>query len=135
MIVLYFLTKFTFRDFLPGFLPTLLLGIAVQASQVLCAYLIMGALHIPAQVTEYIFLFLVSSVIAVLPLTIGGLGGREVVFLEGSKYFGLVEENSVIISILFYLITLVTSAWGLIYVFRSPLEERKWPGEEIKVEG
>ena len=125
VVVLYFLTKFAFRDFLPGFVPTLLLGIAVQASQVVCAYLIMAALHIPAQVTAYIFLFLVSSVIAVLPLTIGGLGGREVVFLEGSKYFGLLEENSVVISILFYLITLFTSAWGLIYVFRSPLEDRK----------
>jgi uncharacterized membrane protein YbhN (UPF0104 family) len=124
-IALYAVTRFYFKDFIPGFFPTLLLGILVQASQVICAYLIMAALGIPAHVTEYIFIFLVSSVVAVLPLTIGGLGIREVVFLEGSKYFELVQENSVIISILFYLITLMTSAWGLIYVFRDPLNEKK----------
>lgn len=133
VIALFLATKYFFRDFLPGFIPTLILGIAVQASQVVCAYLIMGALHIPARVTEYIFIFLVSSVVAVLPLTIGGLGGREVVFLEGSRYFGLVEENSVIISILFYLITLFTSAWGMIYVFRDPLLPGK-TGEPVKGE-
>jgi uncharacterized membrane protein YbhN (UPF0104 family) len=106
-------------------LPTLLLGILVQASQVVCAYLIMAALGIPAHTTEYIFIFLVSSVVAVLPLTIGGLGAREVVFLEGSKYFGLAQEPSVIISLLFYLITLVTSSIGSYYVFKDPLEKNK----------
>ncbi|HEX7847441.1 MAG TPA: lysylphosphatidylglycerol synthase domain-containing protein, partial [Chitinophagaceae bacterium] len=93
--------------------------------QVICAYLIMAALGIPAHVTEYIFIFLVSSVVSVLPLTIGGLGIREVVFLEGSKYFGLLQETSVVISILFYLITLFTSAWGAVYVFKDPLKEEK----------
>ncbi len=122
VIVFYFVVRFYLEDFIVSFLPTLLLGILVQASQVIAAYLIMGALGIPAHVTEYIFIFLVSSVVAVLPLTIGGLGARELVFLEGSKYFGLVQENSVVISILFYLITLFTSAWGLIYVFKDPLE-------------
>jgi uncharacterized membrane protein YbhN (UPF0104 family) len=85
----------------------------------------MASLNIPFNQTEYIFLFLISSVVAVLPLTIGGLGAREVVFLEGSKYFGLIRENSIVISILFYLITLFTSAWGLFYVFKDPLKEKR----------
>jgi uncharacterized membrane protein YbhN (UPF0104 family) len=83
----------------------------------------MAALRIPAHVTEFVFLFLVSSVASVLPLTIGGLGIREVVFLEGSSYFGLPQETSIVISILFYLITLFTSAWGAIYVFNDPLKK------------
>jgi glycosyltransferase 2 family protein len=122
LLVFYLVVKFYLRDFLPGFFPTLFWGILVQASQVACAYLIMAALGIPAHVTEYIFIFLVSSVMAVLPLTVGGLGIREVVFLEGSRYFGLIQENSVVISILFYLITLFTSLWGLWYVFHDPLK-------------
>jgi glycosyltransferase 2 family protein len=125
VVTLYLVIRSFFKDFLPSFYSTLLLGTLVQASQVICAYLIMAALGIPAHVTEYIFIFLVSSVVAVLPLTIGGLGIREVVFLEGSTYFGLVQENSVVISILFYLITLFTSAWGLIYVFKDALKEKK----------
>jgi uncharacterized membrane protein YbhN (UPF0104 family) len=121
IVALYIIIRFFLREFLPSFLPTLLLGIVVQACQVICAYLIMSALGIPAHVTEYIFLFLVSSIVSVLPLTIGGLGIREVVFLEGSNYFGLTQESSVVISILFYLITLFTSAWGGFYVFKDPL--------------
>jgi uncharacterized membrane protein YbhN (UPF0104 family) len=124
---LYFITRFYLKDFIPSFLPTLLLGILVQGTQVICAYLIMAALGIPSQVTAYIFIFLVSSVASVLPLTIGGLGIREVVFLEGAKYFGLTESVSVIISLLFYLITLLTSAFGMLYVFRNPLDEKKSP--------
>jgi glycosyltransferase 2 family protein len=125
VVILYFVIQTWFKDFISSFLPTLLLGIAVQATQVVCAYLIMASLNIPFNQTEYIFLFLVSSVAAVLPLTIGGLGAREVIFLEGSKYFGLIRENSVVISILFYLITLFTSAWGLFYVFKNPLKEKR----------
>ena len=123
VLILFFLVRKLFSDFAPSFFSTLLLGIAVQACQVVCAYLIMGALHIPAHTTEYIFIFLVSSVVAVLPLTIGGLGAREIVFLEGSRYFGLMQENSVLISIIFYLITVFTSAFGLLYVFRDPLKK------------
>jgi glycosyltransferase 2 family protein len=124
-VILYLVIKNWLKDFIGSFFPTLLLGIVVQALQVACAYLIMTSQNIPFNQTEYIFLFLVSSVVAVLPLTIGGLGAREVVFLEGSKYFGLIRENSVVISILFYLITLFTSAWGLFYVFKSPLKEKR----------
>lgn len=125
IIVLYLVIRSWFRDFIPSFWPTLLWGIAVQAMQVVAVYFIMQALRLPVHQTEYIFLFLVSSVMAVLPLTIGGLGAREVVFLEGSAYFGLVQEHSVLISILFYLITLFTSAWGLVYVFQDPLKKKK----------
>ena len=121
---LYLLVKKLFRDFVPSFFSTLFLGIAVQACQVVCVYLIMAALNIPVHTTEYIFIFLVSSVVAVLPLTIGGLGAREIVFLEGSRYFDLIQENSVLISIIFYLITVFTSAFGVLYVFRDPLKKK-----------
>lgn len=128
VIVLFLLNKYWLKDFMSAFWSTLLWGIAVQAMQVICVYIIMAGLNIPDQQTEYIFLFLVSSVVSVLPLTIGGLGAREIVFLEGSKYFGLLQEHSVIISLLFYLITLFTSAWGLWFVFNNPLKRKKDPG-------
>ncbi len=121
---LYFIINRWLKDFISSFFPTLLVGILVQGSQVVSAYMIMAALGIPIHVTEYIFIFLVSSVVSVLPLTIGGLGIREVVFLEGSKLFGLLHEASVVVSLLFYLITLVTSAVGIFYVFNDPLSKK-----------
>ena len=125
VIVFYYIVNRWLKDFISGFIPTLFLGILVQAIQVICAYLIMAALGIPAHTSQYIFIFLVSSVVAVLPLTIGGLGAREIVFLKGSEYFGMAQEPSVIISLLFYLITLVTSSIGLFYVFNDPLQDKK----------
>jgi uncharacterized membrane protein YbhN (UPF0104 family) len=127
---LYLICRIWLKDFLSSFGITLFWGIVVQLMQVICIYLVMSALNIPISNSEYIWIFLVSSVVAVLPLTIGGLGLREIVFLEASKYFGLLEEHSVMISIIFYLITLLTSAAGIIYVFRDPLQEIK-EGTEV----
>jgi len=125
VVVLYYIVRSWLKEFIQSFFATLFLGLLVQASQVVCAYLIMAALGIPVDSSAYIFIFLVSSAVAVLPLTIGGLGARELVFLEGAKYFGLTQETSVVISLLFYLITLLTSAAGLFYVFSDPLQQKK----------
>jgi len=125
VVALYLVVKYWLPDFLPGFVPTLLWGIVVQATQVACVYCIVHALGIADSHTEYIFIFLVSSVVAVLPLTIGGLGAREVVFLWGSNYFGLHQESSISISLLFYFITVFSSSWGLPYVYVDPLKESK----------
>jgi uncharacterized membrane protein YbhN (UPF0104 family) len=122
VIVLYVVTIKFFPDFKSSFWSTLLLGIAVQAVQVGCIYCIMAGLGIPASQSLYLFVFLVSSVVAVLPLTIGGLGIRELVFLEASARSGLVQESAVLISLLFYLVTLLASLWGMVYVFRDPLK-------------
>ncbi|MBI5371694.1 MAG: flippase-like domain-containing protein [Sphingobacteriales bacterium] len=125
----YFVLKRYFPGFVPGFRPGLLLGILVQMAQVICVYLLMAALDVPVSATAFIFLFLVSSAVSVLPLTIGGLGIRELVFLKGAAYFGLAAETAVLISFLFYLVTLLVSAWGGIYVFKRPLNE-KGPSDE-----
>lgn len=127
VIAFYVITRLYFRDFLSSFFSTLLLGIVVQGSQVICAYLIMAALDIPSHVHEYIFLFLASSVASVLPLTVGGLGIREIVFVQGAIYFSLDKQVSVVISLLFYLITLVVSAGGMIYLFKDPLKTTSTP--------
>lgn len=121
----YFSVLRWFRDFIPGFGSTLLLGLLVQAVQLVCIYFIMLSLGVKENQLACLFIFLVSSVVSVLPLTIGGLGIREVVFLEGAAYFGLSGETAVIISLLFYLITLVVSATGAWYIFKDPLKQER----------
>lgn len=124
IFLLYLIVNRWLKEFISSFFPTLLLGILVQGFQIVCVYLIMAAVGINATANEYIFIFLISSVVSVLPLTIGGIGIREFVFLEGSNWFGLSQETSVVISLLFYLITVLTSAVGLVYVFNDPLPEK-----------
>ncbi len=119
----YVMVKWLFPSFVAGFWGTLWLGLCVQGLQVLCAYTLMQALHLDAHYTAYIFMFLLSSIVAILPFTIGGLGAREVVFLWGSRQFLLNQSESVCISLLFYLVTVVVSLVGLIWVYRNPLQE------------
>jgi hypothetical protein len=84
----------------------------------------MMALNVPLDQSEWIFIFLVAAVVSVLPISLGGgLGTREVVFIEGAKYFNLDEHIGVVISLLFYLSNVLTSVWGLYFVFNNPLED------------
>lgn len=120
----YFVIRFLFNDFLQSFFPTFLWALAVQCSQVICVYFIMLSLHLPLSQHEWIFIFLLAAVISVLPISLGGgLGTREFVFVEGSKFFHLDPQTGVIISLLFYLLTVIGSVWGLYYNFHNPLKE------------
>jgi len=125
--VYYFVVVKIFPSFIKAFWPTLWLGLAVQVLQVLCAYSIMNALHISEHQTAYILIFLLSSIVAILPFTIGGLGAREVVFLWGSNTLLHIinDPTPVSISITFYLITLVISFIGVYWVYNNPLNKRK----------
>jgi uncharacterized membrane protein YbhN (UPF0104 family) len=118
----YFVVAHYFRDFLFGFMPTFFWGLAVQLCQVVCIYLILHSLHLPLQ-QEWIFIFLSSAVISVLPISLGGgLGTREVVFAEGARFFHLDPQLGVAISLLFYLVTVAGSVGGVYYSFRDPLD-------------
>ena len=121
----YFIIKKWFRDFLPGFWPTFLWGLVVQLFANASAYAIIFSLGLDHDLSKYIFIFLVASIAAVLPLTLGGLGAREIVFLELSKYFGLNEHTSVLIGFLVYITVVISSAGGVFYIFVDPLRTVK----------
>ena len=128
-LALYAVVRWWMRDFRRSFASTLLWGLAVQGMQVVCIYAVMQALDIAASESGYLFLFLLSSIASVLPLTIGGLGIREIVFLQGSALLLLPESKAVVISLIFYLITLLCSLPGYLYTFRSPLQKNS-PAKE-----
>ena len=126
VLIVYFIIKSWLKDFLISFFPTFLLGLAVQASQVICVYCIILSLHLPIQQSAWIFIFLAAAVITVLPVSLGGgLGTREFVFREGALFFSLDPSIAVVISLLFYLCTLIGSLPGLYFVFNDPLEGKK----------
>jgi len=123
IIATYFIVRFLFKDFLPGFWPTFFWGIAVQVFIILCVYCILMALHLSIHNSEWIFIFLIASVISVIPISLGGgLGTRELVFVEGAKYFNLDPHVALVISLLFYLSNLLVSVWGFYFNFNDPLK-------------
>jgi glycosyltransferase 2 family protein len=120
--VFYLSVKFLFPYLLPAFWSTFAWGVAVQVFQVVTFYCILQALGIHQQLPEYALIFLVASVVAVLPFTIGGLGAREMVFLWGAHLFHLDNTSAVMASALFYLTTVVASSFGGYFVFADPLK-------------
>ena len=107
------------------------MGLAVQVIQVISVYCLLNALHLHGHDTEYILIFLLSSIVAFLPFTIGGFGAREVVFIWGSKQFLLNQSESVCISLLFYLISVAISLPGIYWVYNKVLKDEN---NEITVE-
>lgn len=96
---------------------TSLLSLAVQAAQLLATLGIVLALGESARWLEYSILFLISSVVAMLPLTIGGTGARELTFLWGAGVLNIDPEKSVAIAFLFYLISTAVSFAGIAFSF------------------
>lgn len=115
-----------FNDFVSVFWRANLFSLATQSLQVACAWLLLIALGATENTASYLLLFLLSSIIAIVPVTPGAIGLREVVSLFGAGIL-LVDENvSVSVSLAFNLITVVVSFCGLYFVVRP---NRLAPGE------
>jgi uncharacterized membrane protein YbhN (UPF0104 family) len=99
----------------------------VQGLQVLCVLAILEGYAIHANLPEYLLIFLVSSLAAMLPVSVGGMGIRELVFLHFSSFFLLDQEVAVTISFTFYLITLFASSWGLVPTLKRKKNRKTGP--------
>lgn len=116
--VYYLIIRRFFRRFVPVFIISNGQSLAVQVLQVLTALFILRALGHTGHELSYLLLFLVSSVVAGLPVTIGGVGAREMTFLLGAQILGLDTGLSVAVSLMFYLITATVSLSGVYFTFR-----------------
>ncbi|QBA64629.1 lysylphosphatidylglycerol synthase transmembrane domain-containing protein [Muriicola soli] len=107
------------------FWKTNLLSALVQLAQLGTVLFILGALDINVATSEYLFIFLISSIVSVIPLTVGGIGSRELVFLYGALWLGLEEDRSIGISMIFFMITALVSLAGFWYHFKKPVPETR----------
>lgn len=104
--------KLLFKDFLPSFWSGNAWSFAGQVAQLICAWFILKSLGIHEIILAYQLVFLLSSIVAVLPLTIGGVGARELVFVYAHTYAGIEETAAVAFSIIFFLISAGVSLVG-----------------------
>ncbi|MBT8187460.1 MAG: flippase-like domain-containing protein [Croceitalea sp.] len=92
----------------------------LQAIQLLALFFVLKALAIQIDEIAYLFIFMISSIVSVIPLTIGGIGSREVTFLYGAKWLNLDPNTAIGISMVFFLITALVSLVGVFYHFKKP---------------
>ncbi|PRX54122.1 lysylphosphatidylglycerol synthase transmembrane domain-containing protein [Flagellimonas meridianipacifica] len=120
VLTFWWVNKRFFGYTLPIFWKSLRYSAIVQLSQLVCVFFILESFSVSLQQTEYLLVFLISSIVSVIPLTIGGIGSREVTFLYGATWLGLNEEISIGVSFVFFLMTALISFFGIAYHFKKP---------------
>jgi uncharacterized membrane protein YbhN (UPF0104 family) len=116
LIYFWVLGKF-FSDFKAGFVRNHFRALGSWFFQILAVILLLYALGFNGKFSPYLFVFLFSSLAAVFPFSIGGLGVREIVNVQGAEYFGLDPHLALLISLLFYLISALFAVFGAYFLF------------------
>ncbi|MCR5695830.1 MAG: flippase-like domain-containing protein [Marinilabiliaceae bacterium] len=73
---------------------------------------------------SYLFLFFASSIASAIPMTMGGVGAREMTFLIGSKYLNTDDNVAIALSLLFYICSLFCALPGIVYAIRPSMIEK-----------
>ncbi|MEO0570152.1 MAG: lysylphosphatidylglycerol synthase transmembrane domain-containing protein [Bacteroidota bacterium] len=116
----WIITKRLFPYAIPIFWSSFGYSALLQAIQLGATICIIRALGTTDTGLAYLFIFMISSLVSVIPLTIGGIGSREVTFLYGAKWLGLDANVAIGISFVFFLITALVSFFGIGYHFKKP---------------
>jgi uncharacterized membrane protein YbhN (UPF0104 family) len=109
----YVLQSWFFKKSISEFFPVLLLSGAVQIIQVLQAWLLLAFLQVEQGWLAYGLVFLLSSLATLLPITIGGIGARELVFVFAAHQLGTSQDAAIAFSILFFIINVLSSLPGV----------------------
>ena len=119
----YLLARF-FRPFQRMAPSAMLISFGVQLLQMACFTCILYFLQVmQGTFVHYSFLFFSSSVISAVPISIGGLGTRELVFSSGATWFNLSATSLVSVSLVFFLVTAISALAGWIVAGRTEINK------------
>ncbi len=117
----YYLFLHLFYKYLKAaFLPTLFWSLIGQLGQMLAVIAILFALNAfkIELLYSYFFLFFLSAIAGALPITLGGIGAREFVFMWGATLWNINPSVVISLSLLFYIVSAISALPGLIFVFK-----------------
>lgn len=123
--VAYLAFRWLFPVFVSKFIITSHYSFWVQAFQVVCAYIILKSISADGNYIDYLTLFMASSVVAVIPFTVGGVGARELVFLYGYQFLDIQRPDAIAFTILFFASTALTAFSGLFFSYRIDQVQNK----------
>jgi len=97
------------------FHSTTMLSLLNQVLQGVVIALLLYGMQVPLSLyDEYLMVFFASSLATILPITLGGVGIREFVFLEAAQVSDIEPNNAVALSVLFFAIAAISSLVGSI---------------------
>lgn len=83
-----------------------------QLLQLVCTLFLLFSLNVSNHILEYQALFMWATVLTIVPVTFGGIGVREMIFIISHETLGLQQEVGVSFSLLFFVITALVSFTG-----------------------
>lgn len=117
-IAYFVFNRIFFKEYLIVWKKVLYKSIAIQSLQVISAMFILFSIGITENIQGYLMLFLLSSLVSVIPFTVGGIGAREMAFVIGANLIGSRPEVCVALSLVFYFISAIVSMAGVLYVIK-----------------
>jgi uncharacterized membrane protein YbhN (UPF0104 family) len=132
-VIYYLVVMKFFKEFGRHFFTGHAKAVLVQSLQVMTIIMILLGQDFTGKFAPYLLAFLISAIAAVVPVTIGGAGARELVFQKSADYFHINAGLGIYISISFYLISLLVALSGIYYLLRpSRLTEGLPKAEEVE---
>ncbi len=113
----YFLTLKLFSNFKKIFWLSLGWSMVVQMFQILSFTFLLMSVGVDSDFVKYAAMFLLSSVLSLV--SFAGIGIREMLFFQISKYYQFSPTYSLAASLLFTLITAFFSLFGLYFQLRT----------------
>ncbi len=112
-----------FPTFKSVFYPTLGYSFVIQGFQIGTILLTLLALEPSANFAVYTIIFLISSILSII--SFAGIGIRETFFYYAAQYLHFDPNVSAAVALVFSVITLITSLFGIIYLFKDIDFERE----------
>ncbi len=131
--VYYFVAYMFFREYTRYFFAGHSKAVLVQGLQVLAIICVLLGQDFDGKFSPYLLSFLISALATIIPITVGGAGLRETVFMELTKVFPMDKSLAIFLPGSFYIISLVVALLGVYYVLRPSRLEEGLPKDEAVV--
>ncbi|MBL0744721.1 lysylphosphatidylglycerol synthase transmembrane domain-containing protein [Chryseolinea lacunae] len=100
------------------------LALTIQSLQGVAALLLFAGMHVaPGEMGVYVAVFFVSSLATIAPVTLGGIGVRELVFVLAARYLSIEQNKAVAFSMLFFSVNAVSALAGAFVTVRFQKKE------------
>ena len=100
-----------------------LLSVIIQSCQVFSFFCLLLFLRAPGgDWIQYAVLFFSASVVAAIPVSIGGIGTRELTMVTGAVYLHVSQTIAVSASLLFYILTALSAVAGWLIAKKHPFK-------------
>lgn len=122
--IYYFVAYKFFKDYTKYFFQAHAKALLVQSLQLIAIiFVILGQpdFHQPGfhgKFSPYLLSFLISALASIIPISAGGAGAREAIFMKLSTIFPMNPSLAVFLASSFYLLSLAISLLGVYYVIR-----------------